>query len=144
MRQAQKFFTLPASEQRHVVHTAMLLVAFRLGLWLVPYRYLKRLVERVARRGPEGSQDELDRVVRNVVSIAQFIPSASCLTQALATQVLLRQDGFDPKLQIGVARDEAGTFKAHAWVECAGRIVVGDFTGVLPYVAMENVAEKVA
>jgi hypothetical protein len=74
-----------------------------------------------------------------VVSFSRFVPEASCLTQALTAQVLLKREGFDPRLQIGVARDAAGAFKAHAWVECGGQIVVGDFSETIAYTAMSPV-----
>lgn len=138
MRRLTKFFNLPAAEQRRALQAGMLVVAFRLGLWVVPYKHLKRIVDRVPRRKVQGTDQQMAAIIRNVVSISRFVPSATCLTQALATQVLLKGEGFDPKLQIGVARD-AGIFKAHAWVECNGQIVVGDFSESIQYTAMSAV-----
>jgi hypothetical protein len=41
-------------------------------------------------------------------------------------QVLLRQHGYASRLRIGVHKSAAGTLQAHAWVECQGRVVIGD------------------
>jgi hypothetical protein len=40
---------------------------------------------------------------------------------------MLRQYGFDSALMIGVAKSPEGSLAAHAWLESAGRIVIGDF-----------------
>lgn len=47
-----------------------------------------------------------------------------CLPVALATQILLARQGYRAILRIGVQQSE-GELEAHAWVECAGRCVVG-------------------
>jgi|CXWL01.1.fsa_nt_gi hypothetical protein len=47
-----------------------------------------------------------------------------CLPVALATQILLARQGFQAVLRIGVQRSE-GAIEGHAWVECAGRCIVG-------------------
>lgn len=144
MDQLSHFFNLPAADQRRVLQAGMLVIAFRLGLWMVPYRHLQRIVDKVSRRRCEPVDQRMAEAVRNVVSFSRFVPSASCLTQALATQVLLKREGFDPKLQIGVTRDGGGAFRAHAWVEYRGQIVVGEFGPDLAYMPMAAVKPTVA
>ena len=101
----------------------------RLGLWVVPFRALQRAAERLG-RPLSGSVDpppgEADRIGWAVGSAARFVPRASCLTQALAAKTLLARRGHPAEVRLGVARDERGRFLAHAWVECYGRIVVGE------------------
>jgi hypothetical protein len=53
-------------------------------------------------------------------------PSATCLTQALAVQVLLARRGYPAILHVGVARHDK-ELKAHAWVESEGEVVIGGF-----------------
>jgi hypothetical protein len=57
----------------------------------------------------------------------------TCLTQALAAQVLLARSGDQSDLRIGVTRDSNGKFLAHAWLERQGAVLIGgdgssDFT----------------
>jgi hypothetical protein len=33
--------------------------------------------------------------------------------------------GFDAKLQMGVTRNAAGVFEAHAWIESEGDVIIG-------------------
>ena len=62
------------------------------------------------------------QTVARAVGIAAFRGPvrATCLPRSLLTWWLLRREGIASCLRIGVAR-EGGAFKAHAWVEHAGR-----------------------
>jgi hypothetical protein len=53
------------------------------------------------------------------------VPGATCLTQALAAQVLLAQSGYHSRIEIGVTKDDERHFRAHAWVVCGNEIVIG-------------------
>lgn len=53
------------------------------------------------------------------------MPRATCLTQAFAAHILLKQYGYAATLRIGVMRNSAGAIIAHAWVESGEDIVVG-------------------
>ena len=54
----------------------------------------------------------------------RLLGTKPCLTQALAAQRILRQEGIDSALRIGVAKD-GQELLAHAWLERAGRVVIG-------------------
>lgn len=126
VRRLDKFLSLSAAEHRLLLHVGLLLVAFRLGLWCVPYRLLRRAAE-ASPRDPAApvAADLPAKIALNIGRLARFIPEATCLTQALTAHMLLRRGGYRPTLQLGVARNDQGTFQAHAWVECNSRIVVG-------------------
>lgn len=49
----------------------------------------------------------------------------TCLTQALAAELLLRRRGYRAHTRIGVAKGYKGNLEAHAWVESDGQVVVG-------------------
>ena len=67
-----------------------------------------------------------DRVAWAVEMASWRMPGAkSCLTQALAAQVLLGRRGYPTLLHIGVAKGEQGRFRAHAWLESKGKVVIG-------------------
>jgi hypothetical protein len=48
-----------------------------------------------------------------------------CLTEGMATRLLLGRRGLPTELRIGVLLPEHGRLKAHAWVEHEGRILIG-------------------
>lgn len=60
-----------------------------------------------------------------VMRVSRFVPGATCLSQSLATKILLAHRGFDSSLKIGVDA-AADRLQAHAWVECDGEVVIGE------------------
>jgi hypothetical protein len=128
MERLRKFLCGPAAD-RHLLITAMVLVGtVRVGLWLLPFRVMRHLLARLAQKNSElqrGALVSIGRVVWAVTVASRYVPAATCLTQALATQVLLCRRGFAAKVHIGVAWGEMKEFRAHAWVEYQGRVLVG-------------------
>ena len=118
------FVRLPPADRVLAVRAAGWLVAARVALWTLPFARVQELVERLgARRGTVGVAP--GRLAWTVETTARSIPQATCLTQALAAQVMLSRAGESPELHIGVATDR-GAFEAHAWLELHGRPLVGD------------------
>jgi hypothetical protein len=68
----------------------------------------------------------IERVVWSVEAASRRIPRATCLTQALAAATLLANNGHAAVLRVGVAKNDDGSLRAHAWVESDGRTVLGD------------------
>lgn len=119
--------SVPRPEGRLLALTLPLVALVRLALWLLPSAVIVRLVRRLA-TGPERStpgRPPLVAVVRSVEASSRRVPRASCLTQAVAAQLLLHHYGYGSTLCVGVAKEENGAFRAHAWVEHGGRIVIG-------------------
>lgn len=94
----------------------------RLLLRLLPYaswrRLFARALEGAVTRNPVVRNDvRPERIARAVSRAARVVPGASCLTQALAAQLLLARAGHFARLRLGVARDARGVVHAHAWLE---------------------------
>jgi hypothetical protein len=95
---------------------------------MLPFQSLQRLLAYMVQGGSRPQQDpqaSIDSIAWAVTVASRYVPAATCLTQALAAQGLLAGRGHSARLCIGVARSAAGRFQAHAWVECAGRVVIG-------------------
>jgi len=128
MKRLRNFCGLPSPYRYLFVKSLLLLGIIRVGLWLLPFRNLRRLLAYIMRahvKSQGGNQASLERVVWAVTVASRYVPAATCLTQALAAQVLLSRMGHPASLRLGVAHSEAGEFQAHAWVECQGRVVIG-------------------
>jgi hypothetical protein len=97
-------------------------------LCALPSRVSLRLVRRLAGRDgaerPKASPTP-EQLSAIIVSVSRFVPRATCLTQAIAAQLLLKQRGYASKLCVGVVRSRRGGFTAHAWVERQHRILIG-------------------
>ena len=129
MARVLKFLLLPGRERLLLVQAAFLLVVIRIGLSLVPFRTLRRLLARLARADKNSKaprQSDIDRVIWALKAAGRtFPPAGTCLTEALAGYVLLGRRGYSTDLRIGVTRDAGGRFLAHAWLEKGDLIVIG-------------------
>ena len=123
MRRLKRFAGLRSQERRILLRALFLVGAIRAGLCLLPFRAVQRLTAK-ADRGA-ATIHSAGRCVWAVRAASRCVPGASCLTQALAAQVLLAQSGYDSRIEIGVAKDEQRRFRAHAWVVCGDEIMIG-------------------
>ncbi len=116
---------------------------FRLGLWILPFRTLIRIIERKSDQADESkvSLSEIKKIASSVRRAAHYVPSATCLTQALATNFLLKRIGVSASLRIGVANGSKGQLEAHAWLESHGKIIVGKEKGLERYTVMSRLGE---
>lgn len=107
------------------VQAWFVVAAVRLLLGVVPYRWLEARCMRPRESRP-GTVDHA-AIALGVTRASTMVPAATCLTQALAGAFLIHRAGGRATIQFGVARDTAG-FKAHAWLEGDGRILIGGAT----------------
>jgi hypothetical protein len=116
-------------EERSLLTSALLLESvIATALWLLPFRSAAKLVTRLGASNGKRASDPrvVERVAWAVAAASRHLPfGASCLTQALVSQLLLARRGQDARLRLGVATSGAGKLHAHAWVESEGKIVVG-------------------
>jgi hypothetical protein len=126
MRVIRRLSQLSREERGLLLQATVVVGTVRLGLWVLPFRTLRDFVAHTsASTTVRGDVETVSRVGWAVTSAARRIPAATCLTQALAAQYLLRRRGVEARLRIGVARERGERLQAHAWVESGGRVVVG-------------------
>lgn len=102
-------------------------------MWLVPFRTLQKMLGKlfpcpVTTHGQSLSPEKIvlaKKVSWAVRVVSRFIPSATCLAQALALQTLLSREGIHSDLAIGVARGDESGIAAHAWLEVDGTVMIG-------------------
>lgn len=136
MQDIRRFSNAPGDVQRLLLQAAMLVLAARVTLSTLPFRWVRLLASgkpSISTRLAVVPTHQLSWAVR---AAARHIPRATCLTQALAMQRLLAFAGRSADLQIGVAKDARSGFEAHAWVECEGDIVVGNNAKLRLYAPM--------
>lgn len=118
--------------------------AFRLALWILPFRRVIRVVEKRKSDRDDESQvsfSDVKKIASSVRWAARYVPAATCLTQALATSLMLRRIGVSAFLRIGVAKGSKGQLEAHAWLESHGRIIIGKQKGLYRYTVMSRLGE---
>jgi Transglutaminase-like superfamily len=130
-----KFFQLPSASRRFVLRTILILPIAYAGLKLFGLNRLLPRIQRLspdARELPESSLQEIQTYARLFSAVARRCPlPLQCLGRSVALCWLLRQQGIDATVHIGV-RKENEALDAHAWVQF-GDFVIND---------TENVAER--
>ncbi len=119
---------LPSSDLLLLAEAFLTVSAVRAALWMFPFRYVHSRLSRITSslllrriRIHSGAV----RVAWSVHLASRVVPRATCLTQAIAAQILLALAGEPSALRIGVARGGRGAFEAHAWIEHEGRVIIG-------------------
>ena len=147
----KKFFELAPAQRSLLVRTFALVGIVRSALWVAPFPLVRRVTNRWARLRPDAStspsqaSEQIADVTLAVTRASRFVPRATCLTQALATRILLARRGIASVVRYGAARGADGNFLAHAWVESEGRVVIGGVTSpnrYAPFPAFDTAAEN--
>jgi hypothetical protein len=127
MNRLRRFMHLSADLRRLLIEAFFLLAFIRIGLYLTSVERLRRTLKRFCSKSKslEIKNEAVEKVAYAIHIASSYLPNTNCLPQALAAQVLLTRLAQPAELRIGVARDQSGLFKAHAWVESRGLIVVG-------------------
>lgn len=148
MRRVRSFFKLSNGERHLFTITFILLVAIRLGLWLLSFRNLLKLLQKISKPNlilpfQDKSQISASKIVWAVNAASQYMPGrVKCLARALTALVLMNYHGHTPELRIGVAKAEGGHLEAHAWIEYQGRVAIGylsDLSRFIPLPSLEGV-----
>lgn len=129
----RSYWRLPWRHKLTTARVSVLVVGVRMALRVLPYRTVQRLLtlgEREASRStsalaPEALRARRQRIASAVASTGKhLLGDKPCLTQALVAQRLLRRQGYDTDLCIGVTKD-GNELLAHAWLEKDGRVILG-------------------
>ena len=138
-----KFWSLSRHERWTLIHAFVVLWFIQVGVRLMPLSHLRQVLERRAARRAHANRTTPDPnftgTVAKLVPIAnRFVPGKRrCLPEALAAQYLLIAHGHAAHIRFGATRDTRHSFKAHAWVESGGSVIVGSadlerFTKIVP------------
>jgi hypothetical protein len=128
MAAMRKFLGLSSKDQCFLMGSLLLVVMIRSSLWILPFGLIHRclnILTTVPTPLPSTASSSTARTVWAVTVTSRYVPGATCLTQALVTQILLARQGYPTNLRIGVAKDKNNKLKAHAWLESQEQIVIG-------------------
>lgn len=118
------FWKLSRQDKSLMVETLLSMAFIRCMLWLVPFKKVQKFSGRKFKDVP--SDVSPGKLIWAVQSVSYYVPRATCLTKALTAQYLLSKNGYQSMVKIGVGKDSEGQFEAHAWLEHAGEVVIGE------------------
>jgi hypothetical protein len=141
-----RFFRLPRRDALNVIGAGLLILTVRIGLTRMRFGTVQQLLAGIVRPSakPREAPDVLVRKVGwAVTAMSRRIPGSTCLTQALAAQLILARLGVPARLEIGVASGNGTPFRAHAWVVWEHSVVVGSgYRAYTPLVAWGGVSNS--
>jgi hypothetical protein len=108
---------------------------------MVPFPVLRRLLrQRFLAAGfqPGLVHMPVDRLAWAVQVASRPIPAVTCLTQSLALHFLLTRSGHPSSVRIGVVKSVERGFQAHAWVNCAGQVLLNRPDDVAHYTLLAS------
>jgi hypothetical protein len=133
MSKLRKALALTASDWLLIAQAWTWLGAVEAGLSCLPLQKLLRIIQR-PRNAPTVSRElgELQLVIPERVAYCVGLATrlhwsdSTCLKRSLVLYALLARRGFDAQLLIGAARATKGQLDAHAWLECQGKVLLGE------------------
>jgi hypothetical protein len=131
----RKFWSLPQRRQRLLIRTLGLTAAVSIGLRVLPFSTIQSWLQPSAAGATPSTQARpSDDIVWTVTVAGRYVPGATCLAQALVSERLLKLAGHPAELRIGVAQQPF--FRAHAWVESEGKVVLGETEALAEFSAL--------
>jgi hypothetical protein len=110
------------------------------ALHLLPFLAVRRLLRGDCRTAAGTTPDPrtVGRVRWAISAAGARAPfKPSCLVQALVADAILRRNGLQPTLRIGVRKHQRTVpLEAHAWVECEGQLAAGGIDGLSDFVEL--------
>ena len=129
MRRLRKFLYLSLGDKILFFKAIVLIGVFRISLLIFPLKIVQQIVDSVTPRLSKSKTIPQEKISWSVKTVGNYLlGSKSCLPLALATEVLLKQNGYPATINIGVYKGDEIKFEAHAWVESEGKIIVGEET----------------
>ncbi|WP_414565656.1 MULTISPECIES: lasso peptide biosynthesis B2 protein [unclassified Anabaena] len=141
MKRLRKFLCLSAGDRNFLIVTFFLLAAIRLGLVLIQFNQLLKLLTKISHSReplPSTNQVSVGKIVWTVDKVTPYVPGTKCLARALTTQVLMRRYGHSGELRLGVAKAETGKLEAHAWIEYQGLVIIGNIPDLSRYIPLPS------
>ncbi|SRR5215204_1981124 len=141
MKRVLKFIKLQWADKILFAEALLIVLSVALVLRFVPFRAFKAsLSKRLSGeiRNAPADWAQINKIVRSVRFFSRFVPFTTCLTSSLAAMLLMRRKGQHSILRIGVTRGAEQKFKAHAWLETNGRVIIGRLTSHREYTVLDS------
>ncbi|AFZ26451.1 hypothetical protein Cylst_4359 [Cylindrospermum stagnale PCC 7417] len=145
MNNLSKLLGLDSQKRQLLISTFVLLLLVRLGLFLLSFKTLQKLLSSISNAKPKCQEKHhisIDKIIWAVEVSSHYMPGVKCLARALTCQFFMSRHGYTSNLCIGVAKGEQGELKAHAWLENQGQVVIGNVTNLSNFSQLASFAKE--
>lgn len=146
MERLRKLLRLTWAETLCLGQAWGLLWTLEIALLVIPFQSVLNFLRQVpssAIRLPLSAETDAPRLAWLIERAALAGPvGGPCLRQTLVLLYMLRRRGQEGQVRIGVAREQ-GCFKAHAWLDQNGRVLLGQ-AGFERYTLLYSTNEQCA
>src|SRR5215831_18014858 len=98
-----------SADRRTIIEAAGLLTLARIGLWTLPFPFVRAAIDCVPARSGLLRVDGPVEIGRIVNAVARHLPMPmTCLVQALAAKAMLRRRGCQSTIRFGVRAESTG------------------------------------
>ena len=131
---------LPPGHLVALARATAYVVGTRGALMVLPWRGVSAAFDAAPTKGGGPDWRRAQVALWSVDAVSRrLLRGKPCLTQALVAQKLLRGYGVDPDLRIGASLSAGGPFRAHAWLEHDGEVLIGGRDSASQYVPFRRV-----
>ena len=120
------------------IKSLILIIFIRLSLTLLSFSKVKKISKRFSRSNNDQKNNiTIEDIIWSIKVVSNYVPRATCLTQAITAQILLSRHNYSSNLKIGVMKKD--DFEAHAWLEIDDKIVLGESEkNYIPILDLDN------
>lgn len=125
MSKTDTFFRLSKLEKIILIKALILLWIVRIMLWALPFQTLQTIIKKLNSTEENKIHSvHIEKLIWAVEVMSAYTLCATCLTRALAAQILLAKYNYSSNIKIGVSKNK-GEFEAHAWLESEDITILG-------------------
>lgn len=133
------YFSLSRERKQLFVQAFFLFFCLRLLLGRVAFKkIISFLSSRSKNRSPGRNPCVVEDILWSVQAASRRVPATTCLMNGLVADYLLKKNGVDAALCIGVRKTEEKNLAAHAWVTLDGKVIVGDVEDLDTYTVLSD------
>ncbi|MBI5680861.1 MAG: lasso peptide biosynthesis B2 protein [Methanobacterium sp.] len=129
-------------EKYILIKSFILLWIVRIMLWILPFSYIQKISGDLTVNNDKKNTNHkisINKILYSVDITSKYVPLCTCLTRALAAQILLKRENYNSSIKIGVCKDN-GKLESHAWLEVDNKIVLGE--SETEYIPLIDLGEK--
>lgn len=124
MNKLNSFFKLSNTRKKLLLISLILTIIIRISIYIFSFSNINKISNRLSAPNNQKDTINIQDIIWSVKVASNYIPKATCLTQAITAKIILSRYNIQSHLKIGVMKKDK--FEAHAWLEINNKIILGE------------------